>query len=91
MIAAPGLITRIALFSALIYVFSLGTFYLPNINLAFFIAFSAGFLWGKLPGALAGGVGMWLWTSFNPNGPASLSLKRLAWLPVVSPVACSVR
>jgi len=74
MTATPGLITRIALFSALVYVLSLGTSYLPNINPAFFVAFSAGFLWGTFPGALAGGVGMWLWTSFNPHGPATLPI-----------------
>ncbi len=68
----PRLITRIALFSALIYVLSWATAFLPNVNLAFFIAFSAGFLWGLWPGLAVGAIGMWLWTSFNPYGPASL-------------------
>jgi uncharacterized membrane protein len=66
------LVTRVALFSALIYVLSWGTSYFPNVNLAFFVAFSAGFLWGAGPGLVVGGVGMWLWTSFNPFGPALL-------------------
>jgi hypothetical protein len=68
------LLTRIALFSALIYVLSWGSSYLPNVNLAFFIAFSSGLLWGALPGMATGAVGMWLWTSFNPMGPAALPI-----------------
>ncbi|MFQ5453650.1 MAG: ECF transporter S component, partial [Candidatus Zixiibacteriota bacterium] len=64
------LIPRIALFSALIYVLSWGTIYLPNINFVFFIVFSAGFMWGALPGILVGAIGMGLWTLFNPYGPA---------------------
>ncbi|UCG62830.1 MAG: hypothetical protein JSV52_05985 [Candidatus Zixiibacteriota bacterium] len=68
------LIPRIALFAALIYVFSWGTSYLPNINLAFFIAFYAGVFWGILPGALVGALGMALWTLFNPFGPAYLQV-----------------
>ncbi|MBU0982611.1 MAG: ECF transporter S component [candidate division Zixibacteria bacterium] len=66
------LITRVALFSALIYVLSWATSVLPNINFAFFIAFTAGLVWGGIPGLLVGGIGMWLWTWFNPWGPAAL-------------------
>ncbi len=65
------LISRIALFSALIYVLSWATAYFPNVNLAFFLAFSAGYLWGALPGLLVGGIGMGLWSGLNPVGPAS--------------------
>ncbi len=68
------LIPRIALFSALIYVFSWGTSYWPNVNLAFFIAFYAGVLWGIGPGALVGALGMALWSMFNPFGPAYLQV-----------------
>lgn len=64
------LITRIAIFSAIVYVLSWGTSYLPNFNLAFFIIFSTGFIWGLLPGVLVGIIGMGLWTAFNPFGPA---------------------
>jgi hypothetical protein len=64
------LVARIALFSALVYVFSWGTSYLPNVNFIFFIVFSAGFLWGAIPGILVGLIGMGLWTAFNPYGPA---------------------
>jgi len=63
---------RIALFSALIYVFSWGTAALPNVKPIFFIVFSAGFLWGLVPGILVGAIGMGLWTSFNPFGPAPI-------------------
>jgi hypothetical protein len=68
------LVTRIALFSALIYVLSWATSFLPSVNAAFFIAFSAGYIWGIWPGIAVGAVGMWLWTSFNPLGPAALPI-----------------
>ena len=66
----PRLIARIALFSALIYVLSWGTSFLPNVSLAFFVAFAAGYLMGVIPGVLTGAIGMWLFTSMNPFGPA---------------------
>ncbi len=66
------LIPRIALFSALIYVLSLGTSYLPNVNLIFFVVFFAGAAWGTLPGVLVGMIGMAIWTIFNPYGPATI-------------------
>ena len=72
MIIEPRLITRIALFSALIYVFSWALSVYPNVNVVFFIVFSAGFLWGALAGSLVGFIGMGLWTLFNPYGPATL-------------------
>lgn len=65
-------IARIALFSALIYVFSWSTAALPNIKLIFFIVFSAGYLWGMISGMLVGATGMGLWTFFNPFGPAPI-------------------
>jgi uncharacterized membrane protein len=64
------LVARIALFSALVYVLSWATIYLLNVNLIFFIVFSAGFLWGLFPGVIVGLVGMGLWSAFNPYGPA---------------------
>lgn len=66
----PRLLTRVALFSALIYVLSWGTSILPNVNLAFFIVFFAGAVWGLIPGVLIGLIGMALWTALNPFGPA---------------------
>jgi len=69
-VSDPRLISRIALFSALVYVLSWGTSYFPNLNFVFFIVFTSGFLWGAGPGALVGLVGMGLWTVFNPYGPA---------------------
>ncbi len=68
----PRLLTRVALFSALIYVLSWATVYLPNVKVIFFIVFSAGFLWGATAGWLVGTIGMGLWTFFNPFGPAGL-------------------
>ena len=64
------MIPRVALLAAMIYVLSWATSYFPNVNLAFFIAFSAGYVWGAWPGMAVGALGMWLWTSFNPLGPA---------------------
>ncbi|MCP4684247.1 MAG: hypothetical protein GY867_02265 [bacterium] len=71
MILQARLITRIALFAALIYVLAWATAPLLNVKLSFFLAFAAGFLWGFFPGLLAGGIGQWLWTFFNPYGPAT--------------------
>jgi len=81
------LIARIALFSALIYVLSWSTALLPNVNFAFLIAFAAGYLWGAVPGILVGSVGMWLWTSFNPFGPAALPI---AVVQVIGLAACGL-
>lgn len=67
-------LTRIALFAALVYVFSWATTFLPNVNLSFFIIFSAGFLWGAGSGMLVGAVGMGIYTTFNPYGPAPLPI-----------------
>lgn len=66
------LLTRIALFAALIYVLSMATAFLPNVKLIFFLVFVAGFLWGAWAGLLVGGIGMGLWTTFNPYGPAGI-------------------
>ncbi|MFH1686061.1 MAG: hypothetical protein ABIE70_00900 [bacterium] len=68
------LITRIALFSALVYLLSWATAFMPNVNLVFFIVFTSGLVWGALPGVLVGLVGMGLWTAFNPYGPAMLPI-----------------
>jgi len=70
----PRLISRIALFSALVYVLSYATSYLPNVSFVFFIVFAAGYLWGAQAGLLVGLLGMWLWSSFNPFGPAAMPL-----------------
>ena len=40
----------------------------------FLIVFSAGYLWGVQAGVLVGLLGMWLWSSFNPFGPAAIPL-----------------
>lgn len=73
------LIARIGLFSALIYVLSwamtgLPTNFLLNVKLTFFLIFTAGYLWGFSPGVLVGVIGMGLWTTFNPYGPAPIPI-----------------
>jgi uncharacterized membrane protein len=68
------LITRIALFSALVYVTSWSLVVLPNIKVSFFIMFLAGLLWGAGPGILVGIVGTALWSLFNPYGPVALPI-----------------
>ena len=72
MTGGARLITRIAVFSALIYVLSWGMTSIPNIKPTFFIIFVAGYLWGVSGGVLVGLFGMGLWTFFNPFGPAPL-------------------
>jgi uncharacterized membrane protein len=74
MIKTPRRIARVAIFSALIYVFSYATLYLPNIKVIFFVIFSAGFLWGSISGALVGALGMGMWSMFNPYGPAAFPI-----------------
>lgn len=68
------LITRIALFAALVYVTSWSLAVLPNIKVSFFIMFLAGLLWGIIPGILVGIVGSALWSLFNPYGPVALPI-----------------
>jgi uncharacterized membrane protein len=63
------LIARIALFAALVYVFSWMLAMIPNVKVTFFIIFTAGFIWGSGAGMLVGMVGTGLWSLFNPNGP----------------------
>ncbi len=74
MTGGPRLLTRIALFSALIFVLSWGTAYLPNVKFTFFIVFCAGFLWGAGPGLMVGAIGTGLWTWLNAYGPAPLPI-----------------
>lgn len=66
------LIPRIGLFASLIYVLSWATSPLLNVNLVFFIVFSAGYMWGRTAGMLVGAIGMGITTFFNPFGPAML-------------------
>lgn len=74
MITRLRMIARVGLFSALVYVLSWATAYLPNVNFIFFIVFVSGYLWGAWPGFLVGFIGMGLWTGFNPFGPAALPI-----------------
>jgi len=68
------IIARVAIFAALVFVFSYATALIPNVNLSFFIVFTAGFLWGCWPGIGVGVIGFFLWSNFNPSGPAPLPI-----------------
>lgn len=74
MTLSPERIGRVAVFAALVYVLSWATAWLPNVNLSFFVIFSAGLLWGLGAGVMVGTVGMALWTVFNPHGPAMIPI-----------------
>jgi len=63
---------RVALFAALVFVCSYLSSFIFNVNPAFFIVFSAGFLWGLKPGLLVGIVGFFLYSNFSPYGMATL-------------------
>jgi len=63
------IITRVAVFAALVFVFSYFAVFINNVNPAFFIVFSAGLLWGIWPGVGVGAIGFFLWSSLNPFGP----------------------
>ncbi len=71
---APAWIARVAVFSALVYIVSWATGFLPNVTLGFFVIFSAGYLWGGAAGVTTGAIGFGLWSAFNPYGPAPLPI-----------------
>ena len=68
------IITRIAVFASLVFIFSYFSMFLYNINLGFFVIFVSGFLWGLWPGVGVGVIGYFLWSSFNPFGPVPIPL-----------------
>jgi ECF transporter, substrate-specific component len=61
---------RVALFAALAYILALASVYIPNVSLSFIAVFAGGALFGLKTGISAGGLGMFLWTVFNPYGIA---------------------
>ncbi len=61
---------RVALFAALAYILALASVYIPNVSLSFIAVFAGGALFGLETGISAGGLGMFLWTVFNPYGMA---------------------
>jgi hypothetical protein len=65
---------RVALFSALAYVLALASVYIPNVSLSFVAVFICGALYGFKTGVTAGGLGMFLWTVFNPYGMAAVPI-----------------
>ena len=64
-----NLITRVALFAALVFILSYFAVFFPNINPSFFVVFLAGYLWGVRPGIGVGVIGFLLWSLLNPMGP----------------------
>ncbi|PKK82613.1 MAG: hypothetical protein CVT49_12750 [candidate division Zixibacteria bacterium HGW-Zixibacteria-1] len=63
-------IARVAVFAALVFVFSYFSVLIPNVNPSFFIVFAAGFIWGIWSGCGVGIIGFLLWSNLNPSGPA---------------------
>ena len=63
-------ITRVAILAALVFAMSYSSVFLYNINPAFFLVFSVGFILGTNLGVLVGIIGFFLWSFFNPFGPA---------------------
>ena len=68
------IMTRVAVFAALVFIFSYFAVFLHNVNPSFFVVFAAGFLWGGWAGIGVGMIGFFLWSNFNPFGPAPLPL-----------------
>jgi uncharacterized membrane protein len=66
------LLTRVAMFSALVYVANFALAWIPNVKLGYFIIFAAGYLWGLKAGIGVGAIGQGMFTLFNPFGPAAL-------------------
>lgn len=65
-------VARVAIFSALAYVLALLSMYIPNVSLSFIAVFACGALFGPKTGLSAGGLGMFLWSVFNPYGMAAV-------------------
>ncbi len=63
-------IARAAVLCALAYVSALVSVYIPNVSLIYVVVFASGALLGFSGGLAVGGIGMFLWTVFNPYGMA---------------------
>ncbi|SYZ73112.1 membrane hypothetical protein [Candidatus Zixiibacteriota bacterium] len=74
MISRLQMTTRVAIFAALVFIFSYVSVFIANVNPAFFIVFAAGFIWGAGPGIGVGVIGFFLWSLFNPFGPVVFPL-----------------
>ena len=83
---------RVALFSALAYVSALISVYIPNVSLIFIVVFAAGALFGLTAGLMVGGLGMFLWTVFNPYGMASLpiTISQIAGMMLVGGLGATI-
>jgi hypothetical protein len=67
-------LARIAVFSALAYALALASAYIPNVSFIYIVIFAAGVLFGPWSGLAVGAIGEFLWTVFNPLGPAMLPI-----------------
>jgi uncharacterized membrane protein len=65
-------VARVALFTALAYVSALISVYIPNVSLIYIVVFAAGAVFGLSGGIIVGGLGMLLWSMFNPYGMTAL-------------------
>ncbi len=74
MMAEGRFVARVAIFSALAYVLALVSVYIPNVSLIFIAIFASGAMFGSKCGLSAGGLGMFLWTVFNPFGMAAVPI-----------------
>jgi uncharacterized membrane protein len=83
---------RVALFSALAYVSALISVYIPNVSLIFIVVFASGVLFGLTAGLMVGGLGMFLWTVFNPYGMASLpiTISQIAGMMLVGGLGATI-
>ncbi len=83
---------RVALFSALAYILALASVYLPNVSLSFIAVFTCGALFGGKTGMAAGGLGMFLWTVFNPFGmaPVPTTIAQVVGMIIVGALGATV-
>jgi len=83
---------RVALFAALAYILALASVYIPNVSLSFIAVFAGGALFGLKTGVSAGGLGMFLWTVFNPYGMAVIpvTIAQIAGMMLVGALGATV-
>lgn len=83
---------RVALFAALAYILALASVYIPNVSLSFIAIFTCGALFGGKTGMAAGGLGMFLWTVFNPFGmaPVPTTIAQIIGMMLVGLIGAAV-
>jgi hypothetical protein len=83
---------RVALFSALAYVMALASVYIPNVSLSFITIFACGAAFGYQTGMTSGGLGMFLWTVFNPFGmaPPPITVAQIIGMIIVGALGAAI-